>query len=178
MAIVHSFDPPQRFVAGTVGLPGQRRFYLQARHAAGAVISVACEKQQVSILAQRVGGLLDELAGSTRDPVPALTPVSLLDVDPLELPVDEQFVAGSITLSWDSDDERVVIELFPVDSDDDEGFDEMVLIRMTASQARAFANRGESVVAAGRPPCQFCGNPVDAEGHLCPRANGFRRTLR
>ena len=60
----------------------------------------------------------------------------------------------------------------------DEQHDEMVLVRMTASQARAFANRGESVVAAGRPPCQFCGNPVDAEGHLCPRANGFPRTLR
>ncbi|HNM98643.1 MAG TPA: DUF3090 family protein, partial [Marmoricola sp.] len=144
MAIVHRFDPPQRFVAGTVGVPGQRAFYLQAR-SPQSVVSLLCEKQQVHLLAERIGELLDDLIqmGTTRDPVPALTPVGLLDSDPLETPIDEQFRAGTITLSWDPEDERIVIEIFPVDDADageEQSYDEMVLIRLPAASARAFAN--------------------------------------
>ena len=54
------FDPPERFVAGTVGQPGSRTFYLQARRA-GQVVSVVLEKVQVAVLAERLGVLLDEL---------------------------------------------------------------------------------------------------------------------
>ncbi len=46
---------------------------------------------------------------------------------------------------------------------------------ITPAGARAFCKRAQAVVAAGRPPCQFCGGPMDPAGHLCPRANGFRR---
>lgn len=188
MAVVHRFDPPERFVAGTVGEPGQRRFFLQARGAYG-LISVACEKQQVQILAERIAQMLDDVmrTGGTREPVPALTPVGLMDSDPLETPIDEQFRAGTITLSWDPQDERVVIEVFPVpetfedeetDAEDEAeaAYDEVLLVRLGGGLARAFANRAESVVAAGRPPCQFCGGPLDPRGHLCSRSNGYRRT--
>ena len=51
----------------------------------------------------------------------------------------------------------------------------LILVVLTAPAARAFSERAQTVVAAGRPPCQFCGNPLDPAGHLCPRANGFRR---
>jgi len=37
---VHLYDPPERFVAGTVGEPGQRTFFLQAR-GQGRLTSVA-----------------------------------------------------------------------------------------------------------------------------------------
>jgi uncharacterized repeat protein (TIGR03847 family) len=215
--VVHNFEQPDRFVAGTVGEPGQRTFFLQAREG-NRITSVALEKQQVSVLAERVDLLLDEaLRRSGGDvTIPAVAPVGMGDQDPLDLPIVEEFRVGTITLSWDSEDRRVVIELFPVtdetvvmqsfdddddDSDDpvgpDEGDDfesgmeievdagleieveveasEVLVVKLEPAYARAFVRRALSVVSAGRAPCQFCGNPIDPEGHLCPRANGFRR---
>jgi uncharacterized repeat protein (TIGR03847 family) len=186
--LVHGFDPPERFVAGTVGPPGQRTFFLQAREGA-RLVSVALEKQQVQALAERIDELLDEVLASTGgDPaVPAMAPLALDDNDPLEQPIEEEFRAGTMTLSWDPDDERVVIEVFPysetavvspeqLDEDLEEPEpSEVFLVRLPAGVARAFVKRAEQVLGAGRPDCPFCGNPVDPEGHLCVRANGFRR---
>ncbi len=181
--VVHRFDPPERFVAGTVGSPGSRTFFLQARDGA-RVTSIALEKQQVQILAREVDELLDKLIeAGTEATVPAVTPFDLTDAEPLESPIEEEFRAGTITLSWDADDERIVIEVFPameVDPEAPEGEeaepDEMLLVRLPAAQARAFCSRAESVIEAGRETCPFCGGPMDPGGHLCPRANGFRRT--
>lgn len=188
MPVVHGFDPPERFVAGTVGPPGQRTFFLQARSGT-RVVSVALEKQQVQALAERVDELLDEvMAGQVGEAiVPAVAPLGLEDSDPLEQPIEEEFRAGTMTLSWDPADERVVIEVFPfteaavVTPDQlDEDFeepepDEVFLVRLAAGPARAFVKRAEQVLEAGRPSCPFCGNPIDPDGHLCVRANGFRR---
>jgi uncharacterized repeat protein (TIGR03847 family) len=192
--VVHRFDPPERFVAGTVGEPGQRTFFLQAREGL-RVTSVALEKQQVEILGERIDELLDELmsAGGIASVIPAITPVEQVDNGPLEQPIVEEFRAGTITLSWDAEDERVVVEVFPVievavpiEADEDDLVDlpidepepeELFVVRLTPAQARVFATRAASVVSAGRPACQFCGGPVDPAGHLCPRANGFRRRL-
>ena len=114
MPVVHAFDPPERFVAGTVGLPGERTFFLQAREGT-RVISVALEKQQVQALAQRIDELLDEVLASheASGVVPAIAPLDSDDTEPLEQPIQEEFRAGTRTLSWDSTDERVVIEVFP-----------------------------------------------------------------
>lgn len=200
--VVHNYEQPERFVAGTVGEPGQRTFFLQARDG-NRVTSVALEKQQVSILAERVDLLLDEaLRRSGGDAsIPAVAPTGNRDSGPLDQPIVEEFRVGTITLSWDPDEGRVVIELFPVSEEtvvvesydaDDEGSDpddtdeepeiqvevdasEVLVVKLEPSYARSFVNRAQSVVSAGRPPCQFCGNPMDPEGHLCPRANGFKR---
>jgi uncharacterized repeat protein (TIGR03847 family) len=199
--VVHNFEQPDRFVAGTVGEPGQRTFFLQAREGT-RITSVALEKQQVSVLAERVDLLLDEaLRRSGGDvTIPAVAPVGVGDQEPLDLPIVEEFRVGTITLSWDSDEGRVVIELFPVtdetvvmqsyDEDEDASGDtpdddveievevdasEVLVVKLEPAYARAFVRRAMSVVSAGRAPCQFCGNPIDPDGHLCPRANGFRR---
>ena len=182
--VVHSYDDPDRFVAGTVGEPGARTFFLQAR-AGARLTSVACEKEQVMALAERLDVMLDEVARRfDREPS---TPVGMDDTDPLEQPIEEEFRAGTMTLSWDPDDERVVIEVFPyteaavvspeqLDEELTEPEpDEVFLIRIDAGSARAFVKRAEQVLEAGRPTCPFCGNPIDPEGHLCVRANGFRR---
>lgn len=187
--VIHSFDPPERFVAGTVGPPGQRTFFLQAR-AGARVTSVALEKQQVSVLAERIDELLDEVmrSGDGEGTVPAVTPVGLEDKLPLEQPIVEEFRAGTMTLSWDAADERIVVEVFPFTEEavaspdqpeeeiDEPDPEELLLVRLPAGAARAFSQRAQSVVSAGRQPCPFCGGPVDPAGHLCPRANGFRRT--
>jgi len=186
--VVHAFDPPERFVAGTVGPPGQRTFFLQAR-AGGLIVSVSLEKQQVAVLAERIDGLLDELMASEeiRTVIPAVAPLDLDDNEPLEQPIEEEFRAGTMTLSWDAAEEQIVIEVFPFDeaavvSPEQVGEDfeepepdEVLLVRLTGAEARAFVKRAERVVEAGRPDCPFCGNPIDPDGHLCVRANGFKR---
>ncbi len=191
MPVVHRFDPPERFVVGTVGEPGQRTFFLQAREGA-RLVSVSLEKQQVSALAERIDELLDELMSAAGDEVliPAIAPRDLVDRQPLEQPIEEEFRAGTMTLSWDGGDERVVIEVFPFTEaavvspeqlqEDLEDLlepepDEIFLVRLTAAAARSFVERSRSVIGAGRPDCPFCGEPVDPAGHLCVRANGFRR---
>lgn len=187
--VIHSYDPPERFVAGTVGQPGQRTFFLQARSGA-RITSVALEKQQVAVLATRIDELLDEVM-TVRDKegtVPAVAPFDLEDSEPLEQPIDEEFRAGTMTLSWDAGDERIVLEVFPLTEEsvvspdqpeeeiEEPEPEEMLVVRIPAGPARAFAKRAQAVVAAGRQPCPFCGGPLDPAGHLCPRANGFRRT--
>ena len=196
MTRVHLFDPPERFVAGTVGMPGHRTFFLQAREGA-RIVSIALEKQQVAILSERVDELLDEVlqAGASSTLIPALAPTALIDNDPLDQPIEEEFRAGTITLSWDARDERVVIEVFPfqpIEAEDgptpiDEAGladlpiaepepEELFVVRLTPGLARTFATRAAAVVGQGRASCPFCGGPMDVEGHLCPRANGFRRS--
>jgi uncharacterized repeat protein (TIGR03847 family) len=188
MPVVHGFDPPERFVAGTVGEPGARTFFLQARSGA-RIVSVALEKQQVAALAERIDELLDEVmqTDGMSTVVPAVAPLGLDDAEPLEQPIEEEFRAGTMTLSWDSSDDRVVIEVFPfteaaVVSPEQVGEDleepepeEIFLVRIAAGAARAFVKRAAQVIGAGRPSCPFCGGPIDPDGHLCVRANGFRR---
>jgi uncharacterized repeat protein (TIGR03847 family) len=178
---VISYDMPDRFIAGAVGQPGDRAFYLQARDGR-RVTSVGLEKFQVTLLAERLGELLDEVLRRTggSSAVPAVAPADLSDDEPLDQPVEEEFRVGTMALAWDPDDERVVIEAQEATEDDEEdteiGADEPLIavlrVRITAGQARAFAERALKVVAAGRPPCPLCGLPLDAAGHICPRQNG------
>ncbi|MFT4264160.1 MAG: DUF3090 domain-containing protein [Nocardioides sp.] len=188
MSVVHLFDPPERFVTGTVGEPGSRTFFLQAREGR-RLVSVSLEKQQVALLAERIDELLDEVTGAVPTIIPAMAPLGLVDNEPLEQPIEEEFRAGTMTLSWDVEDLRVVIEVYPFDDSlgdpaaaqeedaDGEGAEpeELLVVRLEAGPARAFAKRSLQVVGAGRETCPFCGGPIDADGHLCPRANGFRR---
>jgi uncharacterized repeat protein (TIGR03847 family) len=182
------FDPPDRFVAGTVGQPGDRTFFLQAREG-GRVVSVALEKVQVAVLAERLGALLDELdlrgiADPTDDePVVVSEAEASPDAETLDEPLNEAFRAGSLTLGWDGGAERVLVEARAqdadgeaIDPDDDDDEDEdgpdLLRVRMTAAAARTFVARASQVVAAGRPPCPLCGAPLDPRGHICPRRNG------
>jgi uncharacterized repeat protein (TIGR03847 family) len=170
------FDPPDRFVAGTVGQPGERTFYLQAR-GGGRLVTVALEKVQVSALAERLDQILDELLRREGPDagIPAGPPESLTDVEPLDQPVDQEFRVGTLALAWDTDDRRLVIEASEMDPSGGEPADPDVLrVRLDPAAARAFAARAARVVAAGRPPCPLCGLPLEAQGHICPRQNGHR----
>ncbi len=175
---VYTYDPPERFIAGTVGQPGERTFYLQA--AMGSrVTSVVLEKGQVSQLAERLDELLDEVARRTGA---AAEPATDIDDRPLDLPLTEDFRVGAIVLAWDHDGERVIIEaqeeseepLEPLAADVPDDGPAVLRVRMTVEAARAFSRRAVQVVRAGRPPCPLCGLPLDPAGHVCPRYNGHR----
>lgn len=186
-AQVFRFDEPQRFVAGTVGEPGSRSFFLQARDAA-QLTSVVLEKEQVAVLAERVDEMLDDVLriSGGEAAVPAIAPADLEDLDPLEQPIIEEFRVGAMTLAWDVEQERLVIAAYaPAESggdeevpdDPDESDRDVLVVRLRGGVARAFVRRAQALVAAGRPPCPLCGLPLDPEGHICPRQNGYRRRL-
>ena len=112
--LVHDFDWPDRLVVGTVGRPGERTFYLQAR-TGDRVVSAAMEKEQSAVLAEKIDEVLDELMvqDGNRFSVPAEAPEGLDDTDPLDQPVLEQFRVGVITLGFDPSTAQVVIEAYP-----------------------------------------------------------------
>ncbi|BCW63023.1 DUF3090 family protein [Paenarthrobacter sp. MSM-2-10-13] len=174
--LVHEFAWPDRVVVGTIGLPGSRTFYLQVR-TGKQMVSVALEKQQSALLADKIDEILDQLITVQGNPfsVPTSTPPELVDNDPLEA-VEEQFRTGAMSLGWDPTTAQVVIEAYPIADldDDDEPRDEdgsnaaeMLLVRMPVGTARAFAKRTREIVGAGRPACPLCGLPMDADGHVC-----------
>jgi uncharacterized repeat protein (TIGR03847 family) len=184
---VFFYDPPERFVAGTIGEPGHRTFYLQAS-ARGRITSVLLEKGQVAALAERVDELLDEVVrrsgGMTS--VPAVAPPELMDTAPLDSPVVEEFRVGTMALAWDDSVQLLVVEAQQYVEDDEEGGAELfeddsadgpslLRVRLTGAMARVFAKRALDLVSAGRPPCPFCSLPLDPEGHVCPRQNGYLR---
>lgn len=175
------FDPVERFVVGTVGVPGERTFFIQAR-TGSRLVSVALEKAQVAAIADRVLQILREIRLS--EPLTVFEKTNY-DDQPLETPIDEEFRVGVIGLAYVSDRRLIEIDLQEIaesESTDDELLEidtssdqEILRVLMSLGYAESFAKRANSVVAAGRAPCPFCGGPIDPSGHLCPRANGYRR---
>ncbi len=165
-----------------MGQPGERTFYLQASDDAGRTVSVALEKTQVQVLADRMNELLDEIAERPGTVIPPDAPID--DLEPLIAPVDEEFRVAAMGLAWDGEAQAVVVEAVaageePVEedvilSDSDEGPDAL-RVTITPAAARAFVVRARRVVAAGRPACPLCSLPLDPVGHVCPRQNGYRR---
>jgi uncharacterized repeat protein (TIGR03847 family) len=164
------FDAPDRFVPGTIGEPGNRTFFLQVRKGE-AVVSVALEKAQVAVLADRLADLLNTLdpeADATRSSAP-------LDEEPLDEPLQDLFRVGPMALAWDPATDKVVIEAQPMTedgdyvetTDDDAEGPDLVRVRIERGQAREFVRRAESLVAAGRPTCPFCGEVLEPTGHFC-----------
>ncbi len=179
---IHVFRSPDRFLAGTVGQPGEREFFLQVVDGR-RVLSVACEKQQVAVLADRLGSLITEVArrfGAQAESDRAGTAADLA----LSTPVDAEFRVGTMGLAWDGEGSQVIVELLALSEeevgedivleDNEEGPDALRVF-LSLGEARDFAKHAEAIVAAGRPPCPLCGNPLDAEGHICPRLNGYHR---
>lgn len=172
-AHVHEFDWPDRVVIGTVGQPGSRTFYLQARTGA-RIVSIALEKEQSALLALKIDEILDRLreVEGNRYSVPTSTPVELVDNDPLDH-VEEQFRAGTLGIGWDPTTAQVIIEAQPLPAEDEEFDDaaaedpEMLRVKMPVGTARAFTQRTREVVEAGRPLCTLCGYPIDPDGHTC-----------
>jgi uncharacterized repeat protein (TIGR03847 family) len=184
--ITTNHDFVDRFTTGTVGLPGERTFFIQIRGSAG-LSSVVVEKSQVQALAERLRSLVRELRASGNASLDELSVAHKRDQEPLEFPIDEDFRVGIIAMSWEESDQRIMIQLQAMGDeqivdllDDEEALliedaPELITASIRIHQARTFIDRAEFVVNAGRQVCPFCGLPINNDGHLCPRANGYRR---
>jgi uncharacterized repeat protein (TIGR03847 family) len=176
------FDVVDRFVCGTVGTPGQRTFFLQAV-AGPRVVSVQLEKVQVQVLAQRMGQILTELDKRGVANVVKDVEAAIDDERPLDEPLRDEFGVSTLTIGWDTDESVLVLEArseSDEEADDDEEVDDdaddgpdVMRVRLSAAQAAGFVKRASRVLSSGRPPCPFCGQPLNPEGHICPRANGY-----
>jgi uncharacterized repeat protein (TIGR03847 family) len=164
------FEEPDRFTAGTIGTPGQRIFYLQARQH-GSVASLRLEKQQVAALAEYLGGMLADLPAPNGE-----LPTDLTLIEP----VVAEWVVGSLAVAYHELEDRflVVAEELIVAGEDDDPEDlpdgASARLHLTREQVAAFVPHAVELVSGGRPLCPICGRPIDPEGHVCPRSNGHR----
>lgn len=184
---VFDHPSPDRFVVGTVGLPGERTFFLQAR-TDQRVTTVTLEKEQVEMLGERMNELLDLVRSKTSDPqsIPLAPREELIDNAGLSVPVESEFRVGTMSLGWDTVAEHMVVECFEftrtdaesgtsADPEDESEDRDRLRVVLSAARAREFSRRADQVVNAGRQDCPFCSLPLDPEGHICPRANGVAR---
>jgi uncharacterized repeat protein (TIGR03847 family) len=185
---ISNFDSPDRFIAGTIGEPGHRAFFLQARQG-GAIVSVAAEKTQVAVLAANLAALLDTLAERGVDGIPADAGDRPIDDQPLGEPLVEAFRIGAMTIGWDSARHVVVIQAAAITDDedaddasiidavmaDDDAVDgpDLIRVRLTPPEIRAFVAQAARVIAGGRPLCPRCGEPLDPQGHICTRPTAY-----
>jgi len=165
-----NFESVDRFVAGTVGQPGERAFFIQARFKT-LLATVAVEKLQVAALAERLEIVIRDLRHNDFSLRLERLP---MDEAPLENPIEPDFEIGAISLAWDEVSLRMSLELFEIAAEDDEA-ENSLKVSLTLDQCNSFVMRSKALVNAGRPPCPFCGIAIDPQGHLCPRANGYRR---
>jgi len=184
MSVYFDFDEVDAFTVGALGEPGQRLFLLQARRGATSV-TIKCEKRQAGAIADYLRRVLVDLPDPSDKPHPAALQ--------LEMPAEAAFVLGPVGLGYDRENDRLLVqleELIETDiegdvGDDDEITDPVERLRsltedadrghvrlfLSRSQAAAFCDHADAVVAAGRPPCRWCGHPINRDGHACPRMN-------
>lgn len=173
---VRRLDPVESFIVGTIGQPGEREFFLQAKYHSG-IHSFAIEKGQVIALADRIALLIGELKAADYR-FENIIPINL------EVPLIPEFQIGVIGIVWLPDTEQLLLDLQEFseasnelisETDDLEEGPLLFKIYLSPDIANNFVQLARRVVAAGRAPCPFCALPINREGHLCPRANGYRR---
>ena len=167
MTVFYEFDDVDAFTTGTVGVPGRRTFFLQVR-SDGERVAVKCEKQQAAAVVQYLRRVLNDLPPPEDRPMPGALEMTE--------PLDAAFVLGPIGLGYDRGSDRLLVQLEEVGEVDEDGNqldDDRGHIRLYLSrgQASAFCDHTERVIEAGRPDCQWCGQPIDPDGHSCPRMN-------
>ena len=176
--IIYRHEPATRFIVSAIGEPGQRQFFLQVKSAAG-LNAVTLEKGQVIALTERFEDLVKELRRGKLATAADLAIPATLDDQPMELPIESDFTVGVISITWENN--NVVVNMQAASQEDELLIDDidfgpdLIVANLKINQVKGFCDRANLVVNAGRPACPFCALPVDPLGHLCPRANGYRR---
>jgi uncharacterized repeat protein (TIGR03847 family) len=157
----YDLSEPERITIGTVGSVGDRLFLLQCRQGP-VLLTLKMEKQQVAVMA-------DYMARIVRDrPRPGHLP----DDADLEEPAEPAWVVGTIGVSYDESDDRIILVIEELVPEDETGA--IARLSISREQAAGFAIQATRLVESGRPPCPLCGSPLDPSGHECPRTNGHR----
>jgi uncharacterized repeat protein (TIGR03847 family) len=175
-------DPVDKLTAGAIGDPGHRTFYLQAK-SGPELVTVLVEKQQVELLAASILEILATVGAETAEG-PGEDELGLED------PVEPRFRAGRLSIGYEERRDLMLLEIEELEEEEDEEDEEgssaldvddepsadldRIRLWATREQMLALSRHSAAVAAQGRPRCQFCGNPLDPEGHICPAMNGHR----
>jgi uncharacterized repeat protein (TIGR03847 family) len=162
-------NPVDRITADAIGEPGKRVFYIQARQGS-RLVTIICEKEHVAGLAMAVDQVLLSRAGNDVEAIVEPDPIIHQGMD-LEYPLEPAFRAGQVDLGFVQENEDLVV-IAQEGIDEDDVIPSVARFWATPAQMRAFSIHGQEVVAAGRPICAMCGEPIEPEGHFCPRKNG------
>ncbi|MBN1306038.1 MAG: DUF3090 domain-containing protein [Anaerolineales bacterium] len=167
-------DPVDHITADAIGKPGQRVFYIQAFQAERTV-SVLIEKFQLQSLSVGIEQFLAELTTSNPD-LPEASGEYNPDTMHINPPVEPLFRVGEIGLGYDKDRDLTVLIIREVQLGENEDPDEASIVRYwcTRSQLSAISHWSAEVVHQGRPRCPQCGQPMEPEGHFCPKKNGHK----
>jgi uncharacterized repeat protein (TIGR03847 family) len=183
--IIYRHSQAQRCLVGTVGEPGERAFFIQVLSSTG-LNCVLVEKSQVQALVERLQMMIRELRRNRLASLDLLNLPAVRDEGQLEYPITEDFRAGVIAISYEQGNQSIDLQIQGVSDEVEELVEEgdedlevetpdLLVISLTIAQVRGFCDRAIQVISAGRTPCPFCGLPLNPDGHVCPRANGYRR---
>ena len=168
------FDTVDFITVGTIGPPGQRVFHLQAGQG-NQLLTLIIEKEQAASLADSIETILAEIEGKLEVVTPPPDPTAL-DLD-LREPILPLFRVGQMGLGYDKDQDRLILiagELLPEDAPDEP---RVVRVGATREQMSILIDHSRQLVAGGRPICGNCGQPIDPEGHFCPKSNGHGKRV-
>lgn len=160
-ALDRSFDLPDvdSFAAGTVGPAGERVFFLQAI-AGTQVVTLKVEKQQVAALADYLANMLVDLPEPTPDTIPGRTALST--------PLDPDWAVASMGVAYVESRDRIALWAEQLVREDDGSTPATGRFQLTRGQVRAFVTHAGELINSGRPPCPYCGAPLNGGGTWCP----------
>lgn len=162
------FERVERITTDAVGEPGQRTFYIQAAQG-DTQVTVLVEKEQVQLLA---ASILEVLARVDKETGPGPDEAEMQLAEPLE----PAWRAGRLSIGYAEETDLVLLEMEELVPEEEEPVKDPDRVRIwaTREQMLSLSRHGAMVCERGRPPCGFCGNPLDPEGHVCPATNGHR----
>jgi len=172
--LLYDLNPVDRITVGAIGVPGRRAFFLQARQGR-VLVTVVIEKEQVLALAAGIDHLLMQLAfrfpqGEIEEILDAEA-VQEMDME-LEHPIDPLFRVSQMGLGYDQETDQLVLLIYELPMEEEPEVIGVVRFWASRAQMEALSQQAKEVIAAGRPICPLCGQPMDPAGHFCIRSNG------
>jgi uncharacterized repeat protein (TIGR03847 family) len=176
--IIYRHDSPERFIVSAIGEPGRREFFIQVVSDQG-VNTVAVEKEQVRALSNQLSLLISEVRrGGLISKLESSVPAKI-DNQPLQIPIEPDFQLGIANIAWNNNQIEITFQAISSEDevllDDLDSGPDLIIISTSIELVKGFCARAEQVISSGRSACPFCNLPINTTGHLCPRANGYRR---
>ncbi len=167
---LYDLNPVSHITADAVGAPGERTFYLQASQQ-DMLVTLILEKEQVHALAVSIEQMLEELSNRHPVSIDETQAISQYELT-LREPIEPAFRVGQLGLGYDEESDMLIL----VAQEQAEETEEVSATRFwaTRTQMKALSEHSQQVVQSGRPTCPLCGQPMDPDGHFCPRRNGHQ----
>ena len=166
MTSSYEFADVDGFACGTVGPKGRRVFFLQVREGATEA-SLKMEKQQVAALARFLAEMLGDIGRKhSVSPEPASLATGP-EKSAFREPHEPDWVVGTIGAAYEESNRRIILWIEELtESDEDEAAS--ARIALSPGQVAGFVQQANELVAAGRPPCPYCGAPLNHDDGFCP----------